>query len=217
VFPLRDTNPRHSPPYITWALIALNALVFFYALSLTRLELERFVFVYSFVPAFFFESPLANAYRLLSSMFLHGGWAHIVGNMFFLHVFGDNVEERLGHGRYLLFYLAGGVLATLAHGAFTPGSSVPMIGASGAVSAVLGAYIVLFPRQQVLTFIPPFFVFWLPAWFYLGYWALIQLFEAVGGLIVVAGGGVAWWAHVGGFLFGVLSVRWSVKPLRQPV
>lgn len=101
--------------------------------------------------------------------------------MFFLFVFGDNIEERLGRGRFLLFYLLGGTLATLAHGIFTPTSVVPMIGASGAVSAVLGAYIVLFPRQRVLTFIPPFFVFWLPAWLYLGYWALIQTFEAVRG------------------------------------
>lgn len=217
MFPLRDANPRHRPSYVTWSLIALNVAIFVYAVSLPLFEAERFIFVYSFVPLAFFETPLPNAYRLLSSVFLHGGWAHILGNMFFLAVFGDNIEERLGHGRFLLFYLLGGALAALAHGLFTPASPVPMIGASGAVSAILGAYIVLFPRQRVLTFIPPFFIFWLPAWLYLGYWALIQLFEAVGGLIVVAGDGVAWWAHVGGFLFGALAVRLLARPLRRDV
>lgn len=214
MFPLHDANPRHDPSYVTWLLIALNALIFFYMASLTLLETERFIFVYSFVPQLFFSDPLVGGYRLLSSMFLHGGLAHILGNMFFLYVFGDNVEERLGHSRYLLFYLVGGVVATLAHGAFMPASPVPLVGASGAVSAILGAYIVLFPRQRVLTFIPPFFVFWMPAWFYLGYWALIQLLEAVAGLLVVAGDGVAWWAHVGGFVFGAAVVRVLAKPLR---
>lgn len=217
MFPLRDANPRHRPSYVTWSLIALNVSIFVYTVSLPLLEAERFIFVYSFVPQFFFENPVPNAYRLLSSVFLHGGWAHILGNMFFLAVFGDNIEERLGHGRFLLFYLLGGTLAALAHGLFTPASPVPMIGASGAVSAILGAYIVLFPRQRVLTFIPPFFIFWLPAWLYLGYWALIQLFEAVGGLVVVAGDGVAWWAHVGGFLFGALAVRLLARPLSRDV
>ena len=212
MFPLHDANPRHGPSYVTWLLIGVNALIFFYMLSLTPLETERFIFVYSFVPQFFFSDPLASSYRLLSSMFLHGGLAHILGNMFFLYVFGDNIEERLGHGRYLLFCLAGGVVATLAHGVFTPVSAVPLVGASGAVSAILGAYIVLFPRQRVLTFIPPFFIFWLPAWIYLGYWALIQVVEAVGGLVVVVGDGVAWWAHVGGFLFGTVLVRALAKP-----
>jgi membrane associated rhomboid family serine protease len=214
VFPLRDANPRHGPSYVTWLLITLNVLIFIYMFSLTPLETERFIFVYSFVPQVFFGDPLLGGYRLLSSMFLHGGLAHILGNMFFLYVFGDNVEERLGHGRYLLFYLAGGVMATLAHGAFMPSSPVPLVGASGAVSAILGAYIVLFPRQRVLTFIPPFFIFWLPAWLYLGYWALIQVVEAVGGLVVVAGDGVAWWAHVGGFFFGAAVVRVLAKPPR---
>lgn len=212
MFPLRDANPRHDPPYITWALIALNVLVFIYALPLSPLETQRFIFVYSFIPQSFFDYPLPSGYRLLSSMFLHGGWAHLLGNMFFLFVFGDNIEARMGRGRYLLFYLAGGILATLAHGLVTPASPVPLIGASGAVSAVLGAYIVLFPRQRVLTFIPPFFIFWLPAWVYLGYWALLQIAKAVGGLALVASDGVAWWAHVGGFLYGVLVVRWLASP-----
>ena len=207
MFPLHDANPRHKPSYITWGLIVVNVLAFFYVFSLSLFETERFLFLYSFIPINFFEAPLPNAYRLLTSMFVHGGWAHMLGNMFFLFVFGDNIEERLGRGRYLLFYLVGGALATLVHGLFVPGSFVPMIGASGAISAVLGAYIVLFPRQRVLTFVPPFFIFWLPAWLYLGYWALIQAFEAVSGSVVATGDGVAWWAHVGGFIYGVLAVR----------
>lgn len=215
MFPLRDATPRHGSPYVTWALIALNVLVFIYLLSLSALETQRLVFVYSFVPQSFFDYPFPSGYRLLSSMFLHGGWAHLLGNMFFLFVFGDNIEERMGAGRYLLFYLVGGVLATLAHGLVTPASPVPLIGASGAVSAVLGAYIVLFPRQRVLTFIPPFFIFWLPAWVYLGYWALLQIAKAVGGLALVAGEGIAWWAHVGGFLYGVLVVRWLATSTRR--
>ena len=217
MFPLHDANPRHTPSYVTWGLIAVNLLAFFYVLSLSLFETERLLFLYSFIPLNFFDAPLSNAYRLLSSMFVHGGWAHILGNMFFLFVFGDNIEERLGHGRYLLFYLLGGVFATLVHGLFIPASPVPMIGASGAISAVLGAYIVLFPRQRILTFIPPFFIFWLPAWLYLGYWAFIQALEAVNGALIATGDGVAWWAHVGGFVYGVLAVRlWvPVKGVRQ--
>ncbi len=207
MFPLHDANPRHSPSFITWTFIALNVLIFLYMLSLPLMANERFIGLYSFVPYYFFENPLGNAYRLVSSMFLHGGWAHILGNMFFLYVFGDNIEERMGHGKYALFYLLGGVVATLAHGLLTPGSPVPLVGASGAISAVLGAYIVLYPQQRILTFIPPLFVLWLPAWLYLGYWALLQLFQGVAGLGLTDGGGVAWWAHVGGFLFGLLTVR----------
>lgn len=134
--------------------------------------------------------------------------------MFFLYVFGDNIEERLGHVRYALFYLVGGAVATLAHGLLNPGSLIPLVGASGAISAVLGAYIVLYPRQRVLTFIPPLFLFWLPAWLYLGYWALLQFVQGVAGLGVVDEGGVAWWAHIGGFLFGALVVR---ALAREPV
>lgn len=212
MFPLHDANPRHGPSFVNWALIAINVAVFGYSFGLSPFEAQAFVFTYSFIPQNFFFEPLGNAYRLLTSMFLHGGLAHILGNMFFLYVFGDNIEDRMGHGRFLLFYLLGGVVATLAHGLFLPGSPVPMIGASGAVSAVLGAYLMTFPRQRVLTFIPPFFIFWLPAWLYLGYWALIQVLEAFGGLVVAgAGDGIAWWAHVGGFFFGVLFVRFLVR------
>lgn len=214
MFPLHDANPRHSPSYVTWGLIVANLAVFLYMLSLPLMAEQRFILVYSFIPQFFFENPLGNIYRLLSSMFLHGGWAHILGNMFFLYVFGDNIEERMGHGKFLLFYLLGGVVATLAHGVFTPSSPIPLVGASGAISAVLGAYIVLYPRQRILTFILPIFVFWLPAWLYLGYWAVLQFVQGVNGW-GAEGGGVAWWAHVGGFLFGMFTVQALAQPPSQ--
>ena len=218
MFPLRDANPHRTTPVVTYGLIAVNLLVFVYGLQLELPEAERFLLVYSFVPQLFFENPFASAYRSVSSLFLHGGWAHLLGNMFFLFVFGDNIEDRLGRGRYLLFYLVGGVAATFLHALFTPASPVPLIGASGAVSAVLGAYIVLFPRQRVLTYIVPVFIFWLPAWLYLGYWALVQGVQAVNGLTLLGGGdSVAWWAHVGGFLYGALVVRGLERDPRSTV
>jgi membrane associated rhomboid family serine protease len=189
------------------------------------------VYQFGFIPREFFAVPIPEAMTLITSMFLHGGISHILGNMFFLYVFGDNVEDRMGHVRFTIFYLLGGVVATLAHGFFTLSSTVPMVGASGAISALLGAYIVIFPRQRVLTFIPPlllpwlffrlfgkiprFFLPWLPAWVYIGYWAFIQLLEAYSGMVVSQeqAQGVAWWAHIGGFLYGVITARLFLKPI----
>ena len=229
MIPLRDRNPRHGPAYLTWLFVALNVLVFVYQLSLgeTRAGWE-FIVTYAFVPALFFEQPAQHLTTLVTSAFMHGSLMHLVSNMIFLLVFGDNVEDRLGKVRYLLFYLGGAAVASLLHGAFEVSSEVPMVGASGAISAVLGAYIVMFPRQQVLTFIPPLFVPWLllsvlmptrrfyapwlPAWIYIGYWALVQFWEAGLGLVsspVDAAQQVAWWAHVGGFVFGAaLMLLW---------
>jgi len=221
MIPLRDRNPAHARPYVTWALALANVLVFLYMASLGDVfELTGFVFDYGFVPALFRDRPLDALPSLFTSLFLHGSWAHLLSNMVFLVVFGDNVEDRFGRFRYLVFYLLGGAFATLTHMLFAGDSSVPLVGASGAISAVLGAYIALFPRQQVLTFVPPlfvpwlllsflapvprFFMFWLPAWVFIGYWALIQVFEAGASLgVPVTDGGVAWWAHVGGFAFGL--------------
>ncbi len=231
MFPLRDANPRHGPAVVLWVLVAANVLVFLYNLTFdSEQQLVRFVYHFGFIPREFFTVPVPEAFTLFTSMFLHGGIGHILGNMFFLYVFGDNVEDRMGHLRFAVFYLLGGVIATLAHGFFTTTSTVPMLGASGAISAVLGAYIVLFPRQRVLTFIPPlllpwlvfrlfgriprFFLPWLPAWIYIGYWAVIQLLEAYTGTVVSQEKmqGVAWWAHLGGFIYGVLAVRFFLKP-----
>ena len=217
MFPLHDANPRHGPSYVMWLLVLANVIIFIYAFSRGPPEAVReFVTAYAFVPSAFFSSPLSESYRLVTSIFLHGGVMHLLGNMWFLWVFGDNVEDRMGHGTFLLFYLGGGIVATLAHAVLAPGSPIPLVGASGAVSAVLGAYILLFPTQRVLTFVPPLFVFWLPAWLYLGYWALVQFLQGTAGLVAgeAAIGGVAWWAHIGGFIFGMLMVRYLAKPKR---
>lgn len=219
-----------------WLLVVINGAVFYHEFSLfgNDLGLERFVSTYGFIPEEFFAFPLREAFTLISSLFLHGGLLHIVGNMFFLFVFGDNVEDRMGHGRFLVFYLLGGAFATLVHGFFSTESNLPLVGASGAISAVLGAYIVLFPRQKVLTFIPPlllpwlffrlfgrirrFFAPWLPAWLYIGYWALLQFFEAGNGLLNQDAdmSNVAFLAHVGGFVFGLLLVKLFVKERPEP-
>ena len=233
MFPLKDANPRHGPSPVTWALLIVNCAVFVYTLSLqSNSAITDFILTFGFIPGEFFGTPVPEGFTLFSSMFLHGGVMHILGNMLFLFVFGDNVEDRMGHLGFLVFYLAGGMVATLAHGAFAVESALPMVGASGAISAVLGAYMMLFPRQRVLTLIPPlflpwaflrlfrrfprFFMPWLPAWFYIGYWAFLQFFEAANGLVLeqtnMDVSNVAWWAHVGGFVFGVLSVRLFVKP-----
>ncbi|AEV16873.1 MAG: rhomboid family intramembrane serine protease [Thermus sp.] len=197
MFPLYDLNHARRPAYVVKGLVLLNALAFLWQLLW---GLEASAQAYGFIPARFFQDPVGEGYRLLTSMFLHGGFFHILSNMWFLWVFGDNVEDRLGHGRFLLFYLLGGVAAALAQGLAAPLSPVPMIGASGAVSAVLGAYYALFPRAYVVSLV--FFIFplflTLPAGFYLGYWAFLQLLQGLLGLP-----GVAWWAHLGGFLFGV--------------
>jgi len=220
LIPLRDANPVHGRPYLTWALVAVNVAVFLYTLSLPQRAQLDFVFDQGFVPGLFVRSPLSEVPSLFASLFLHGGWGHLISNMIFLLVFGDNLEDRLGRLPFLVFYLLGGAFATLAHSLFAGASLVPLIGASGAISAVLGAYIAIFPRQQVLTFIPPlfvpwllmsflmrvprFFMLWLPAWAFIGYWALLQLFEAGASLgVSVQDGSVAWWAHVGGFAFGL--------------
>jgi len=201
VFPLYDLNHARRPAYVVKGLVLVNALAFLWQLSV---GLEWSTQAYGFIPAWFFQDPGGQGYRLLTSMFLHGSLFHILSNMWFLWVFGDNVEDRMGHGRFFLFYLLGGVAAALVQGLFSPLSTIPMIGASGAVSAVLGAYYILFPRAYVVSvilFIFPLFVTF-PAGFYIGYWAFLQLLQGLLGLP-----GVAWWAHLGGFLFGALMAR----------
>src|ERR1700693_3862900 len=205
MIPLRDVIPSRTTPYITVTIIILNTLAWLYELALPRDVLPLFLQFYGVVPADF------TVTTLVSSMFLHGSWMHVIGNMWYLWIFGDNVEDRLGHGRFIVFYLLCGIVAAFGQILIDPTSTLPTIGASGAIAGVMGAYFVLYPPSRVLTLIP-LIIFWeiveLPAIFLLGFWFLMQLFSA-GAIAVTAstgGGGVAFAAHVAGFLCGVGGV-----------
>src|SRR5213078_2532936 len=205
MIPLRDVIPSRTTPYITVTIIVLNALAWFFELALQRDVLPVFLQVYGVVPAYF-SWP-----TLITSMFLHGSWSHVIGNMWYLWIFGDNVEDRVGHGRFIVFYLLCGITAALGQIVVNPSSMLPTIGASGAIAGVMGAYFVLYPHSRVLTLIPWIFIqiVELPAIFLLGFWFLMQLFSA-GTVAVTAAshgsGGVAFAAHVVGFLVGVGGV-----------
>ncbi len=214
MFPLKDNIPSRKFPYINYALILINFLVFFYELSLGK-YLQLFIANYGFVPLRFTVGLEQNLPLLklvipaFTSMFLHGGWFHIIGNMWFLYIFGDNVEDRLGHFHYLLFYLTSGLIAVLFQYILAPYSRVPMIGASGAIAGVLGAYMIFYPYAKVLTLLIIFIfieVIYIPAFLYLFLWFFIQFIYGTSSAMLAstAGGGVAWWAHIGGFLFGVI-------------
>ena len=213
MIPLRDENPSGSVPIVTGGLIVLNVGVFLYELILGS-DLRSFIGEWGLVPLRltlalrFGEEPLAAPLTtVLTSMFLHGGWLHLIGNMWFLWIFGDNVEDRLGSVRFIFFYLAGGLVAAALHYFTNSDSRLPTVGASGAIAAVLGAYAIAFPRARVVTLVPffPFFqVMALPAIVVLGLWFVLQLFSDALSLAWSAGGGVAWWAHIGGFAFGMI-------------
>jgi membrane associated rhomboid family serine protease len=204
VIPLRDVIPSRTFPFITITIIAINALAWFVELAQGPRELNQFLYVYGVVPGNF------HLATLVTSMFLHGSWSHIIGNMLYLWIFGDNVEDRCGHGRFVVFYLLCGLAAGFGQILMNPGSMVPTIGASGAIAGVMGAYFVLYPHSRVLTFIPfPLFdVVEVPAIFLLGFWFLMQLFNAgaVAASAGTGGGGVAFAAHVVGFVAGVLGI-----------
>lgn len=213
MLPLRDDNPRRTVPFVTYTLVALNVLAFLWQLSLGA-ALERALFEIAFIPARFWipGNWLFDVLTIVVSMFLHGSLMHIGSNLLYLWIFGDNIEDRLGHFRYILFYFACGVGATLAHAFFSSGSRIPAIGASGAIAGVLGAYLILYPRARVLTVIPIFFLITLrelPAVFLLGFWFVLQLFSGVGSLGVRDAqdmGGVAYFAHIGGFVCGMALI-----------
>jgi membrane associated rhomboid family serine protease len=205
MFPLRDTQPSYSKPVVTVLLIAINILVFLFQVSLDPYSRNEFIATYGLVPDHFrFQS-------VLTSMFLHGGWMHVIGNMWWLWIFGDNVEDRLGHGRFIIFYLLCGFAAAVGQMLIDPFSTLPTIGASGAIAGVMGAYFVLYPKSRVLTLVPIFFFIQLievPAVVLLGLWFGMQLLSA-GTVAITAGtqnGGVAFMAHVAGFIVGVLGV-----------
>lgn len=225
MFPYRDKNPSGTFPFVTVAIIIVNAIVFIYELSLGY-RLEEFIYRYGIVPArvmHFFSVPSANLKPVLmpffSSMFLHAGFMHLVGNMWYLWIFGDNVEDRLGHLKFLAFYLACGVGASIIFLFFGSESLVPCIGASGAIAGVLGAYMITFPKARIMTLVV-FGFFWgrveLPAIVVLGFWFVIQFFNGAAAIASpnVTGGGVAWWAHIGGFILGIVLV--NLFPKRKP-
>lgn len=228
MIPLRDRNPSETIPIVNISLILVNVIVFFFELQIGGFDLggrdlQRFFYLYGFVPEQFERA--SSVYSIFTSMFLHGSWMHIVGNMLYLWIFGDNVENLLGHARYLVFYLISGVAAGLTHVFFavnfSPASlSVPMIGASGAISGVLGAYIMRYPRARVLVLIPIFYFITLreiPAVLVLGIWFVLQLFSGVGSLGVQEGGGVAFWAHVGGFVAGAVLIHLFAPRRRRAI
>jgi membrane associated rhomboid family serine protease len=210
MIPLRDVIPSRTTPYVTVTIISLNALAWLYELVLPRDELTRFLQAFGVVPAQF-QPP-----TLFTSMFLHGSWSHVVGNMWYLWIFGDNVEDRVGHGRFAAFYLLCGLVAAVGQILMDPEAALPMIGASGAIAGVMGAYFVLYPRSRVLTLIP-LIIFWevieVPAIVLLGFWFLMQLFSA-GAIAATAstGGGIAFMAHVAGFVSGVAGIYVFRRP-----
>lgn len=222
MLPIRDDTPRSTTPFINYFLIVLNLAVFLYQWTLgPRLD-ANFEYHFALIPHHV-ESWLTGSVPasvafvpFFSSMFLHGSWIHVIANMWFLAIFGDNVEDRLGHFGYLLFYLVCGLGANVAHFVFNFLSPVPTVGASGAIAGVMGAYFVLYPRARVLTWWI-FFVFWLPAWLVLGYWFIAQLLSGAASIFTSSSGagGVAFWAHVGGFLCGVLLIK--LLPVRKNV
>jgi len=220
MIPLRDNISARRFPIVNIAIIALNVLVFVFEDVLSPQQLQHVIELYGLVPAHFWHGggELARWLPLFTSVFLHGGWWHLISNMLALYIFGDNVEDRLGHVRYLVFYLLSGVIAGGAHLVAYRGSSLPTVGASGAIAGVLGGYLVLFPYARVLTLVPIFFfirIVEIPAIVYLGFWFISQLFNGLFALAaadVFQGGGVAWWAHIGGFIFGLAVARLICPP-----
>lgn len=267
MIPIRDDAPHYATPWVNYFLIALNTLVFLFELTLGPHHLGAFLFSFGLVPANLTAGLHAGAYAaallpVLTSMFLHAGWLHIIFNMWWLWIFGDNVEDWLGHFPYLIFYLLSGLGASLVHIMFNLGSQVPSVGASGAIAGVMGAYFVLFPSARVLTLIPVFpilvsftwllspsarvlmlvfflfilfiwlvfpsarvlrsiffFFVWLPAWLILGYWFVLQFLSGAATSIAAGGqgssGGIAVWAHVGGFLTGVAMIKLFPRRARR--
>jgi membrane associated rhomboid family serine protease len=220
MIPLSDDAPRFSTPFVTYFIIALNTLIFVFELSVGaqgQRALNGLILQFGVVPIHF-ERALAGASApsltglflpILTAMFLHGSWLHVIGNMWFLWIFGDNIEDYLGHFTYLLFYLVSGFAAAVAHIVLNAGSSVPSVGASGAIAGVMGAYFVLYPRARVLMWFPPIFFFHLPAWLVLGYWFFVQFMSGTATSIAETSqsGGIAFWAHVGGFVAGVVLIK----------
>jgi membrane associated rhomboid family serine protease len=217
MLPIRDDQPRYSTPWVNYFLIVLNLLIYFFQATLDAQSYKLVIHQFGVVP-YHLAAFLAGSHRytlpavvlpFFTSMFLHGSWMHVIGNMWFLYIFGDNVEDYLGHFKYLVFYILTGLIAMLTQVMINLHSTVPAVGASGAIAGVLGAYFVVYPRARVLTW---FFVFvlWVPAWIILGYWFVLNFLSGTATALTVQGqnmGGVAFWAHIGGFVSGALLVK----------
>ena len=218
MFPLYDTVRSRKFPLVNLLLIIANVLAFLYEIQMGASTLQGFIFTWGLIPAHFLSDPFRMWPTIFTAMFLHGGWIHIISNLWVLFIFGDNVEERMGSFRYLLFYLLSGTAAGLLQVYILPASTTPMIGASGAIAGVLGAYLILYPRSRIASIVPIFIIFTVievPAFLYLIFWFFLQVYS---GLFAVQGGGgsgIAWWAHIGGFIFGVLMVFFFARKTRM--
>jgi membrane associated rhomboid family serine protease len=234
MIPIKDDIPSQSYPIVNVTLIIINIIAFIYELSLGE-ELQNFFNEYGIIPLKYFYEGIENVdgtvtyfsiydrvIPIFTSMFLHGGWLHLISNMLYLWIFGDNVEDRMGHFRYLVFYILCGVAAAFAHIITNQNSDIPTIGASGAIAGVLGGYLLLYPFARIIVILPVFFflqLLKLPALFVLGFWFITQIFQGTLSLNVEssASGGVAWWAHIGGFVFGLIAVNFFQKQSRKPI
>jgi len=219
MFPIRDTIPRRHLPIATWAVIAVNVYVFLREVMLSPRAAEQAMFLFGLVPARYLHPAWAaqagypHSYLpFVTTMFLHGGWLHIIGNMWFLAIFGDNVEDRMGPIRFLAFYFVCGIAAGVTHVITNPDSTVPAVGASGAIAGVMAAYVALFPRARIVAFFLIFFV-QVPAFLYIGLWFVMQFFSGVAAIASPqAVGGIAFWAHVGGFVTGLATFWVFLRP-----
>ncbi len=225
MIPIGDNNPSRRTPIVNWTLIAINLLVFFYELTLRPRALQGLFYTWGVIPhdvLLLLSEPMSAPWdvwaTLITSQFLHGGWAHIIGNLLFLWVFGDNIEDALGHLTYLGFYLVSGVAAAIVQSVVVGPAEIPTVGASGAIAGVLGAYLVLFPFARIRLLIPIFIIFWtiqLPALLVIGWWFVQQFFYGIGTLDEAAIGGVAFWAHIGGFVAGMIMILPFLGRARQ--
>lgn len=226
MLPIKDTIPSRNPPVMTQMIILLNAVAFFFQLTMPQRTLEQFIYLFGIVPARYTHPawaeyvgfPVDDYLPFLTHMFLHGGWLHIISNMWSLWIFGDNVEDRMGPFRFLVFYLLCGLAAGATHMMTNSNSIVPSVGASGALAGVLAAYFLWFKHSRIIVMMPiiiiPFF-FELPAFFYLGFWFVSQLFSGTASLLSPEqGGGIAWWAHIGGFVAGA-AMCWAFRRSRR--
>jgi membrane associated rhomboid family serine protease len=223
MFPIKSTIPLRYPPLATWGLIAANGVVFLFELTLDPFELSQFFAHFALIPARYFQGgselgPTAY-FPFITNMFLHSGWLHVIVNMWTLWLFGPAIEDRMGSARYLAFYFVCGLLASITHAVFNPSSIVPALGASGAIAGVLGCYMRLYPFARVIVLMPllffPFF-FDLPAIAFAGFWFVMQLLQGTASIFTDTADGVAWWAHVGGFLAGYLLAASLGHPRRAP-